>query len=57
MTEASGAEGLAWCRPVSKSPDRPLGRRDETMKTCSLIKNANIYDHYADIIIYIIKLI
>lgn len=23
MTEASGAEGLAWCRPVSKSPDRP----------------------------------
>lgn len=27
MTEASGAEGLAWCRPVSKSPDRPEEKR------------------------------
>lgn len=32
MTEASGAEGLAWCRPVSNSPDKPLERKGRTMK-------------------------
>lgn len=26
MTEASGADGLAWCRPVSNSPDRPFAK-------------------------------
>lgn len=32
MTEASGAEGLAWCRPVSNSPDRPMGRNTNPCK-------------------------
>lgn len=32
MTEASGAEGLAWWRPVSNSPDKPLEKKGRTMK-------------------------